>query len=40
MEVIEIGGYKWTKTIGDKGQDVLVAQIIIEDEKVLGEFPS
>ena len=40
MEVIEIGGYKWTKTIGDEGQDVLVAQFVVEDTKVLGEFPS
>jgi hypothetical protein len=40
MEVISINGYRWQKTIGDEGQDVLVAEFMVEEDKVLGEFPS
>ena len=40
METININGYKWFKTIGDEGQDVLVADFMVDEEKVLGEFPS
>ena len=40
MEVITINGNRWRKTIGDEGQDVLVAEFMVDEEKVLGEYPS
>ena len=40
MEVININGHRWRKTIGDEGQDVLVAEFMIDEDKVIGEFPS
>ena len=40
MEVINIKGHRWRKTIGDEGQDVLVAEFMVKEEKVLGQFPS
>ena len=40
MEVITINGNRWRKFIGDEGQDVLVAEFMIPEEKVLGEYPS
>ena len=40
MEVITINGNRWRKTIGDEGQDVLVAEFMVDEEKVLGQYPS
>ena len=40
MEVININGNRWRKTIGDEGQDVLVAEFMIDEDKVIGQFPS
>lgn len=36
MEVIEIGGRKWQKFVGDEGQDVYVALFLENEEEVLG----
>lgn len=38
MELIEINGRQWQKYKGDEGQDVYVAQFVIEEEKLLGKY--
>ena len=38
MELIDIGGRRWKKYKGDQGQDVYVAQFLIEDDAVLGTY--
>lgn len=38
MELVEIGGRKWRKGIGGEGQDVYVAQFVINDEEILGHY--
>jgi len=38
MELVEIGGRKWQKSIGDEGQDVYVAQFMINGDEVLGQY--
>ncbi len=38
MEKIEINGNVWIKFKGDEGQDVYVAELMIDSEKVLGKF--
>ena len=38
MEIVEFGGYKWQKYLGDEGQDVYVAMFLIPQEKILGHF--
>lgn len=40
METISINGNRWKKTIGDEGQDVLIAEFMVKEEEVLGQFPS
>jgi hypothetical protein len=40
MEVITINGNRWRKFVGDEGQDVLIAEFLVEEEKVLGQYPS
>jgi hypothetical protein len=40
MEVININGNRWIKSIGDEGQQVLVADFMIDETEVLGEYPS
>jgi hypothetical protein len=40
MEVININGNRWIKTIGDEGQDVLVAEFVMKEEDVIGKYPS
>ena len=40
METIRIGEYEWQKSVGDEGQDVYVAQFLVNEEDVLGHFPS
>ena len=35
METIEINGHKWLKGKGDEGQDVYIAQFIVEDDDVI-----
>lgn len=37
VELIEIGGRSWKKFVGDEGQDVYVAQFLIEEESILGK---
>ena len=38
MELVKIGNYVWEKSVGDEGQDVFVAQFIVEDDEVLGKY--
>jgi len=38
--MVEIGSSRWHRSIGDEGQDVLVAQFQIDEEEVLAAFPS
>jgi hypothetical protein len=38
MEVIEINGRKWQKSIGDEGQDVYVALFVEDQDALLGKF--
>jgi hypothetical protein len=38
MEIIEINGRKWQKSIGDEGQDVYVAQFVIDEDSSLGKY--
>lgn len=38
MEKIEINGNVWTKFKGDEGQDVYIAEFMIESKEVLGKF--
>lgn len=37
-EVIQFGNYSWLKYKGDEGQDVYVAQFVIDQDKVLGQY--
>jgi len=37
-EIVEINGHKWKKSKGDEGQDVYVAQFIIDEDKILGKY--
>ena len=38
MERVKIGQYVWEKSVGDEGQDVYVAQFIVEDDEVMGKY--
>ena len=38
MEVIEINGRKWQKYVGEEGQDVYIAQFVIDQEELLGKY--
>lgn len=38
MEIVEIGGRKWQKYLGSEGQDVYIAQFVIEEEELLGKY--
>lgn len=38
MELIEIGGRKWQKYVGDEGQDVYVALFVEDEEDVIGKY--
>lgn len=38
MEIIEVNGNIWQKYKGDEGQDVYVAQFLIEEDKILGQY--
>ena len=40
METIRIGQYEWQKSIGDEGQDVYVANFLIDEDEVIGQYPS
>jgi hypothetical protein len=40
MEAITINGYRWIKDVGDEGQDILVADFMVDEDKILGEYPS
>ncbi len=40
MEVITINGNRWRKTVGHESQDVLIAELMVSEEKVLGQYPS
>ena len=39
METIRIGKYEWQKYVGDEGQDVYVAQFMVPEGDILGEYP-
>jgi len=38
MELIEIGGRTWQKYKGDEGQDVYIAQFVIDQDELLGKY--
>ena len=38
MEIVEINGYKWEKSIGDEGQAVYVPLFTTNEEKILGKY--
>jgi len=38
MEAIQINGRNWLKGKGDEGQDVYIAQFIVQDEDVIGKY--
>src|SRR6056300_1162161 len=38
IEVIEINGRKWKKFVGNEGQDVYVAQFVMNEEDVIGRY--
>jgi hypothetical protein len=38
MEVVKIGGREWQKYKGDEGQDVYIAQFIIDENKLVGKY--
>lgn len=38
MEIVEIGGRKWQKYVGDEGQDVYIAQFVVDEEDVIGKY--
>ena len=38
METVSIGGRTWTKSKGDEGQDVYVAQFVADQESLIGQY--
>lgn len=38
METVVIGDYRWKKFKGDEGQDVYVAQFLLDEDRVLGQY--
>ena len=40
METLRIGKYEWQKSVGDEGQDVYVSTFIVDEDEVIGTYPS
>ena len=40
METVRIGQYEWQKSVGSEGQDVYIANFLVNEDDVLGQYPS
>ena len=38
VELVQIGEYVWEKSVGDEGQDVYVAQFVVDQDDILGKY--